>query len=581
MRTNDMLNIEAEINQRFPQFFQRKRTRYIAKPLLAFLRSLFHEREIRQFGERYDHLTGIDFIEQVFDYFSFSYSVRANEIERIPTKGKAVLISNHPIGTLDGMALIKMVSQIRPDVKVVANDMLMIIKPLHSHLLPVDNMNGGTASKRLKAIESHLEQEGLIIIFPAGEVSRFSPKGVQDGKWRNGFLRISQKQQAPIIPVLVNAKNSFFFYSLSILSKPMSTLWLIREMFKHGNNAVDIRIGEQISYGTYHSIQLPINTKTALFRKHVYRLSSNKPNIFSTQSAIAHPENALQLRNEIQQCECLFTSRDGKKVYLYEHKNTGCIMREIGRLREESFRFVGEGTGERRDVDCFDKSYVHILLWDDSAFELIGAYRLLPTENILNKVDLGQLYSATLFDYTKAIMPFLPQGLELGRSFIQPKYWGSRSLEYLWQGIMVYITEHTACRYLFGTVSMSNSYSKAAQEMLIYYYQAFYGNTNPIAKAKLPFVIPGQRYQELEALFEGHDAQSGFNLLKAQLNHMGFSVPTLFKQYTKLCSDDGVSVYNFNIDPNFNNCVDALLILDLNKLTEKNKRRFGTEKRYS
>ena len=572
-----MLNIEAEINQRYPDFLQKKSTRLIAKPMLATLRLLFHERELRQFGETYAHLTGIEFIEQVFEHFSFSYSVRPNEIERIPATGKAVIIANHPIGTLDGMALLKMVSKVRPDVKVVANDMLMIIKPVRDYLLPVDNMNGGTASGRLQAIKDHLKDEGVIIMFPAGEVSRISPQGVKDGKWRNGFLRIASSVQAPIIPIYINAKNSLFFYTLSMLSKPISTLWLIREMFKHAHNCVSIRIGEQINYQTYQSLDLPINTKTALFRKHLYRLTKDKPSIFSTQSAIAHPENKALLRSEIHACQKISETRDGKQIYCYRHQATSTIMREIGRLREESFRLVGEGTGERRDVDIYDNSYVHILLWDDKELELIGAYRLLET----NKVDLvnvqQQLYSATLFDYHAAMTPYLAAGIELGRSFIQPKYWGTRSLEYLWQGIMEYIIQHSDCRYLFGTVSISNSYSQPAKELLVYYYQHFYGNSNNIASASMPFRLSEEASLRLTDLFADSDAEEGMAILKAQLNHMGFSVPTLFKQYTKLCKPGGVQIFDFNIDPNFNHCIDGLIVLDLTQFTDKNKKRFNAQ----
>ncbi|MDX2320247.1 MAG: GNAT family N-acyltransferase [Moritella sp.] len=572
-----MLNVETEMNQRYPDFFQKKSTRLIAKPMLAILRLLFHERELRQFGETYAHLTGIEFIEQVFEHFSFSYSVRSNELERIPATGKAVIIANHPIGTLDGMALLKMVSKIRPDVKVVANDMLMIIKPLSDYFLPVDNMNGGTVSERLHAIKAHLKDEGVIIMFPAGEVSRISPQGVKDGKWRNGFLRIASSIQAPIIPIYINAKNSLLFYSLSMLSKPISTLWLIREMFKHAHNSVSIRIGEQINYQTYQSLDLPINTKTALFRKHLYRLSKDKPSIFNTQSAIAHPENKALLRSEIHACQQINASRDGKQIYCYRHQSNSSIMREIGRLREESFRLVGEGTGERRDVDIYDNSYVHILLWDDSTLELIGAYRLIETNNINLANVQQQLYSATLFDYHTAMTPYLASGIELGRSFIQPKYWGSRCLEYLWQGIMEYILQHSSCRYLFGTVSISNSYSQPAKELLVYYYAHFYGNSNNVASATMPFRLSEQTNLRLSDLFAGCEAEEGFSVLKAQLSHMGFSVPTLFKQYTKLCKTGGVQIFDFNIDPSFNHCIDGLIVLDLTQFTDKNKKRFNAQ----
>lgn len=569
-----MLNIESEINQRYPDFFEKKSIKLFAKPLIAMLRLLCHEKEMQQFGERYPHLTGIEFIEQVFEYFSFSYSVRSNEIERIPVTGKAMIIANHPIGTLDGMALLKMVSEIRPDVKIIANDMLTVIDKINAHLLPVDNMKGGTASNRLQAISSHLENDGVVILFPAGEVSRISPKGVQDGKWRNGFLRIASSHQAPIIPVFVNAKNSLFFYSLSMLSKPLSTLWLIREMFKHYNNSVSIRIGEMIPYATYQALDVPINTKTALFKKHVYRLTKDKPSIFTTQAPIAHPENRQLLRAEIQACEQLSKTRDGKQIYCYRHSENSSIMREIGRLREESFRLVGEGTGARRDIDIYDKSYVHILLWDEKNLELIGAYRLIPTVGLSNKTCHKQLYSATLFDYQESMNDYFDAGLELGRSFIQPKYWGSRSLEYLWQGIMAFILKHNNCRYLFGTVSISNSYSQSAKELLIYYYLRYYGNTKSIAIPDKPFRLSEDAEQKLEQLFAESDMEQAYQIMKTQLSCMGYTVPTLFRQYTKLCDSGGTYLFDFNIDPDFSNCVDGLIVLDLTKLTEKNKKRF-------
>ena len=149
------------------------------------LRYICHEREFKQFAQTYPHLEGFDFVEQVLNYFDFTFRLKDNQRERIPPQGRVVIIANHPIGSLDGLALLKMVGEVRKDVKAVANEILYSLEPLRSLLLPVDNMGRRTAKEQLRAIRNHLSSEGAIIIFPAGEVSRVGPKGIRDGHWSN------------------------------------------------------------------------------------------------------------------------------------------------------------------------------------------------------------------------------------------------------------------------------------------------------------------------------------------------------------------------------------------------------------
>ncbi|WP_250656329.1 GNAT family N-acyltransferase [Alkalimarinus coralli] len=572
-----MLNIQSVIEDRYPSFLGR--SRLIKRPILAMLRLLFHEREFQQFGERYPHVQGVDFIEEVFNYFDFSYSVRHNERERIPVSGKLVIIANHPIGTLDGLALLKLVSEIRSDVKVIGNDLLMTINPIQSLVLPVNNMGGGTASSKLKAIHEHLNNEGALIVFPAGEVSRMSPAGVRDGKWRSGFLRIAEATQSPILPVYVDAKNSLFFYSLSLLSRPLSTLWLIRETFKHAKNSVAIRIGEQVQPSVYQELKIPLKAKASLFKKQVYRIGKGKSSLFKTEKAIAHPENRQLLRQEISQCELLGETKDNKKIYLYTHKPNACLMREIGRLREIAFRVVGEGTGDRRDLDQFDQRYFHIVLWDAEELEVVGAYRLCNTHKALKDSAKNRIYSSTLFDLQPSIAPITKQGLELGRSFVQPKYWGTRSLEYLWYGISAFLNRNPQYRYLIGPVSISNTYSKVAQDTLVYYYKHYYGCNKSFVLAKNPYTIDEQSTERLESLFADLNTKDAFMRMKNQLSHMGYSVPTLYKQYSELCEPGGVQFLDFNIDPDFADCIDGLVVVDIDKIKDIKRKRYNLKPR--
>lgn len=568
-----MLNIQSVIENRYPSILSR--SRLVTRPMLAMLRLLFHEREFQQFGERYPHVQGVDFIEEVFNYFDFSYSIRHNERERIPVSGKLVIIANHPIGTLDGMALLKLVSEIRSDVKVIGNDMLMTIAPIRSLVLPVNNMSGGTSSTKLKAIHDHLNNEGAVIVFPAGEVSRMSPAGVRDGKWRTGFLRIAETTQSPILPVFVDARNSLFFYSLSLLSRPLSTLWLIRETFKHARNSVSIRIGEQVKPAAYQELKVPLKAKASLFKKQVYRIGKGKSSLFKTEKAIAHPENPQLLRQEINQCELLGETKDNKKIYLYTHKPNACLMREIGRLREVSFRVVGEGTGDRRDVDQFDQRYFHIVLWDAEALEIVGAYRLCDTRKALKKPGKRSVYSTTLFDFQPAMAPIVKQGLELGRSFVQPKYWGTRSLEYLWYGIAAFLNKNPQYRYLLGPVSISNTYSKTAKDTLVYFYSHYFGCSKSLVQPQHPYIIDDETNQLLDQQFADLDTREAFAAMKSKLSHMGYSVPTLYKQYSELCEPGGVQFLDFNIDPDFSDCVDGLVVVDIEKIKAAKRKRYN------
>lgn len=355
-----MLDVEAFLESRYPDFWHRRP--HLARPLARALRLLFHEREFRQFEAQWPHLTGFDFVEQVLDHFQFRYAVRDDERERIPARGRVVVVANHPIGSRDGLALLRLVRSVRRDVKVVANEVLSTITPLIPLLLPVDNLGGHTERRRLEAIRRHLEGDGALILFPAGEVSRLGFKGIRDGRWRSGFLRLAASVDAPIVPVHVDGRNSALFYALSFLARPLSTLWLVREMFKQAKNCVDVRIGEPIRPATLASTGLSLAEQAELFRRHVYRIGRNRPGILPSEAAIAHPEDRALLREELSDCPVLGHTPDGMRIYLFHHRPDSAVMREVGRLREIAFRAVGEGTGQRRDLDRFDPHCEHLLL---------------------------------------------------------------------------------------------------------------------------------------------------------------------------------------------------------------------------
>ena len=563
-----MFTVNEILYQHYPQITHKP---WLFKPAKLVLSYLLHEQDFNDFSTTYPHLNGLDFVEQILEHFNVSYSVHDTEKERIPCSGRCVIIANHPIGTLDGLALLKLISEVRQDIKIIANQMLMAVKPLHSMMLPVDNMGTGTVKENLSNIQKHLASEGVVIIFPAGEVSRLRPQGVRDTEWQSGFLRIAKKAQAPILPLLIEAKNSPTFYGASMLYKPLATLLIIREMFKKERRHFPIRIGELIPVSSYIGAKISIKQQVKLFKKHLYRLNSNKRPIFETQKGIALPEDRRNLQAAMQSdCQRLGTTSDNKEIYLYRYKGSSPILREIGRLREIAFRAVGEGSNKRRDIDAYDNNYFHLVLWDNKDLEIVGAYRFGDAKKLVSKSNNKDLYSASLFKYDEAMKPYFEQGLELGRSFIQPKYWGKRNLDYLWYGIGAFLKHHPEYRYLFGPVSLSHSYPETAKNLIVYFYQHYFGGEHHLAQSNSPYQLP----VNFEHPFKGDDYKADFAELKYLLSSMGVAVPTLYKQYCEICEPGGAKFLSFGVDPDFNNCVDGLILVDLAYLKDSKRRRY-------
>ena len=570
-----MFSIESVIQTQYP-LLAKPQSKFL-KLATAFLRTLFHESEVQQFEQRYRHLSGIDFVAQVLDYFDFTYSVSERDLEKIPTYGRLVIVANHPIGTLDGLALLKMIHRVRPDVKVVANQMLGTLQALKPLLLTVDNIGGKTTRNSLKEIVEFVGNESAVIIFPAGEVSRLGAKGIKDGEWSKGFLTIANSAKAPVLPIHINGRNSMLFYTLSMIAKPLSTFWLVHEMFKQENKSIVFTVGEKIEQDGFRQQNVNLRDTAALFRRHTYMLGSGRAPVFKSREAIAHPECRQRLRRELKKCELLGETDDGKQIYLFHYQPDTSIMREIGRLRELSFRAVGEGTGKKRDVDRYDSCYMHLILWDEAELEIAGAYRLCDTNRVLSTAGLDSIYTSSLFMYNKAMKQYLYRGLELGRSFVQPRYWGKRSLDYLWFGIGALLKKNPQYRYLFGPVSISNNYSSSAKDLLVYFYSLYFGAEDKPVTALSPYQIEWHQKSKLEQKFSGNDYTSDFKQLKSMLSMLGHSVPTLYKQYTEVCEQDGVIFSDFNIDQEFSDCIDGFVIVDTERLKEKKRKRYMCE----
>ncbi len=571
-----MLNIEHAIQEKFPSFEQR--SPWVKKPTLGLLRKLTHEQEINNFLETHQDLKGFDFIDQVLDHFNFSYAVSQRDRVNIPATGRVVIVANHPLGALDGLSLLKLVGEIRRDVKIVANDMLLRFDALSMLFHPVDNMSKATHKRHVAAIVASLKNEEAIIVFPAGEVSRIRPNGVRDGKWNKGFLSFAQKTLSPILPIHISARNSSLFYGCSMVYKPLAGMMLAHEIFNKNAQTISMRVGEIIPYRQIEQMPLIKSEKVKLMRRHLYGIAKGKQPLFITEKTIVHPQDRRAVKKELQQGDLLGETHDGKKIILFDFKPDSAVMHEIGRLREVSFRQVGEGTGQGRDLDRYDRDCRHLVLWDEEELEIAGAYRIAEVSRLLKQVDSRGIYSQTLFQYHHSRMkPYFEQGIELGRSFVNPKYWGKRSLDYLWYGIGAYLKRYPAIRYLFGPVSLSNTYPELAKALIIRFYQHYFPDNARLATAYFPYQERLGDKASVDAVIKGDDYKADFVALRQQLTNMHVTVPTLYKQYADICEPDGVRFIDFNIDADFAYCIDGLVMIDLQRLKPTKRKRYMGE----
>lgn len=559
-----MQAIEREIIRRFPDWFDGPKGR-IGKALVRGYGKFCRFGEIEQFLAEHGHLKGQLLVGQALEYLDIRYAVDQVEKTYIPPTGRCIVVANHPAGIVDALALLHLVGSVRGDVRILANEALTSLGLLDELLIPVDVFGTGSRRSSMEAVDDALEREQCVIIFPAGEVSRLRPNGIRDTPWRGGFLRLAAKHSAPVLPVRIKARNSALFYGLSAVYKPLGTLMLPREITARRGTRIEIRIGRP------HHVPATAPPKPSLsaIRQSLYAIGTRRKSRITGPEPVIAPVDARNVRAELKALERLGETPDGKHIYAGRIASYSPLLQELGRLREISFRAVGEGTGRRLDIDRYDTWYHHIVLWNPDELEIAGAYRLAIGEAVYAQHGLAGFYSATLFDYACGTLTRLVRGAELGRSFVVPKYWNSRSLDNLWHGIGAFLARHPEVRYLFGPVSISADMPIAARERLVSFYCQFHGGRQDEATAKRPFRFLSEHWSALPR-------EEAFREMKAELQAMGVKIPTLYKQYTELCEPEAVRFLAFGIDPDFNNSIDGLIELDIHGMKpQKYERYFG------
>ncbi|APY10797.1 glycerol acyltransferase [Seonamhaeicola sp. S2-3] len=541
--------------------------------------------------KRNKHLTKLDFLNGILNDFQIKFEIPEEDLKRLPKDGAYITISNHPLGGIDGILLLKLMLEQRSDFKIIANFLLHRIAPLKPYIMPVnpfeDRKDAASSIAGFKNAIIHLRNGHPLGIFPAGEVSTYRDgKLVVDKPWEEAAIKLIKKAEVPIVPIYFHAKNSKLFYKLSKISDTFRTAKLPSELLTQKRRTIKVRIGrpilvkDQKEYNSLNDFSEFIRKKTYMLANAFEDKSKILDKIPSTLKTPKPPKrivtpietNVMQQEVEaLRKADLRLLQSKNYEVFLAAADKIPNILREIGRLREITFREVGEGTNEAIDLDTFDTYYHHMFLWDNDTKVIVGAYRMGLGSKIFARYGINGFYLQDLFRFEPELYKMMSESIEMGRAFIIKAYQQKpMPLFLLWKGIVHTTLRYPEHNYLIGGVSISNQFSKFSKSLMIEFMKSHYYD---------PYLAQYVRpKKEFKVKLKDADKDFVFDESKADLNKFdkiideiepgALRLPVLLKKYIK----QNARLVAFNVDPLFNNSVDGLMYIKIADLPESTVR---------
>ncbi|ARN77903.1 glycerol acyltransferase [Nonlabens spongiae] len=529
----------------------------------------------------------IEFLNALLDDLQIEFEIPEEDLKRIPKTGGFITISNHPLGGVDGILLLKLLLDRRPDFKIIANFLLHRIEPLKPYIMPVNPFEEHKDAKSstsgfIQAIR-HLKNDLPLGVFPAGEVSTYRDgKLIIDKDWEESAMKLIQRANVPVIPIYFHAKNSKMFYRLAKLSDTLRTAKLPSELLSQKRRVIKVRIGNPISVKAQNEHE-NLQDFTDFLRRKTYLLAKPydkeakrltdipknikipKPpkKIVASGDASSMVEEVSKLRNNDKR---LLISKN-YEVFLSQSDDIPHILKEIGRLREITFRAIGEGTNNAIDLDKYDDYYHHMFLWDKDSEKIAGAYRMGMGEQIYKDHGIDGFYLNELFRFDGELHKMMSESIEMGRAFIIAEYQQKpMPLFLLWKGIVHCTLRFPNHKYLIGGVSISNKFSNFSKSLMIEFMKSNYYDPYiaQYVKPKKDFRVKLEDADK-DFIFDESEADlNKFDRLIDELEPNELRLPVLIKKYVK----QNAKVVAFNVDPLFNNSVDGLMYIRIADLPE-------------
>jgi len=562
-------------------------------PIVSAVMRLAKINKVNDLYDKIKDLEGQEFFDKLLEELNVKYLAFQEDLAKIPKTGPFILVSNHPLGALDGVIMCKILTEIRPDFKVMGNFLLTKIKPMEPYVISVNpfekRKEAYSSMSGMREALKHLSEGGCLGIFPAGEVSNKNNEynEILDKEWQEPALKLIKKAQVPVVPMYFHAKNSKLFYNVSKIHPDLQTLLLPSEMVNKREKPIKIRIGRPVTPKILNEYETPKELGEFL-RKKVYMMKS----YFEDRKSVAEflkvkdlnisPKEEVVVQNIIDEtplAEILadrenLRKKDGKmlfsngdyEVYFTKFDEIPAMMREIGRQRELTFRAVGEGTNLPFDLDEYDKHYHHLILWDNVAQKIAGAYRMALGSEVMKNYGIKGFYTNSLFDFDQELQPFFKKVIEMGRAYISLEYQQKPlPLFLLWRGIVHVCLRNPEHKFLMGGVSISNRFSDFSKSLMIEFMRSHYFDP-----AVAQYVHPKNDYKvylserDKSLFFEGLDDDlNKFDKLIDDFEPE-MRLPVLIKKYIK----QNAKVVAFNVDPNFNDAIDGLMYIRISDLPE-------------
>lgn len=551
-----------------------------------FLLKILRLSKINKIYDKHKHLGGVTFISSLLDEFGIRVEIPEEDLKRIPKNGPFITISNHPLGGIDGLLLLKLVLEQRPDFKMTGNFLLHRVRPIVPFVIPVNPFeNRQDATKGLSGFKNsmlHLKNEHPLGFFPAGEVSTHKEDSdIVDKTWDPKAMKLIKEANVPVLPIYFHAKNSRLFYRLAQMSDTLRTAKLPSELLSQKERVIKIRIGKPISvkdqaeYESLENFSLFLRKKTYMlanpFQKK--KLLDNIPKRIKFPKPIKKIAGAVSTEKIEQEVEALIKNNKrlleskNYSVFLTEAQNIPNSIQEIGRLREITFREVGEGSNNPIDLDKFDSYYHHMFLWDGEAKRIAGAYRMGLGSKIFPKYGIDGFYLQDLFRFDPELYLMMSESIEMGRAFIIKEYQQRpMPLFLLWKGIVHTTLRFPEHKYLIGGVSISNKFSDFSKSLMIEFMKSNY--YDPWVAQ---YIKPKKEYKvqlkdaDKDFIFDESKANlNKFDKIIDEIEPGSLRMPVLIKKYVK----QNAKVVAFNVDPLFNNAVDGLMYIRIADLPE-------------
>ena len=527
----------------------------------------------------------LDFLNGILDDCKIKFEIPEEDLKRIPKEGPFITISNHPLGGIDGVLLLKLVTEKRADYKIVANFLLHRVAPLKPYVMPVNPFETRKDAKSsvagIKSALLHLREGKPLGIFPAGEVSTHKDGKLNvDKPWEEGAIKLIKKANVPVIPIYFHAKNSRLFYFLSKFSDTLRTAKLPSEVIQQRGRVIKVRIGKPISVKDQDTFKaLPdfykfIRRKTYMlanpFEKSNRLITSPKIKIKKATKKISSQRNSdlfLAEVDALRETNSRLLKSKNYEVFFASAKDIPNLIHEIGRLREITFRAIGEGTNKEVDLDKFDNYYHHLLLWDTVAEKLVGAYRMGLGKEIYKKYGIKGFYVQSLFRIEPELHQMMDNTIEMGRAFIIAEYQQKpMPLFLLWKGIVHVTLRYPKYKYLMGGVSISNQFSDFSKSLMIEFMKSHYYDPY-IAQ----YIRPKKEYKvklkdgDKDFVFDASKADmQKFDKIIDEIEPGILRIPVLIKKYVK----QNARLVAFNVDPKFNNAIDGLMYIKVADIPE-------------